>query len=69
MIKSRAAVAFAAGQPLQVVELDVEPPRRGRKTPRIHHFEKDFQRRQIHADCSDILNYDLQFSRIVAENP
>ena len=28
-MKSRAAVAFAAGQPLQVVEIDVEPPRKG----------------------------------------
>ena len=37
MIKSRAAVAFAAGQPLQVVELDVEPPRRGEVLVRITH--------------------------------
>ena len=29
MIKSRAAVAFAAGQPLQVVEIDVAPPQKG----------------------------------------
>ncbi len=29
MIKSRAAVAFAAGEPLQIVELDVEPPKAG----------------------------------------
>ena len=28
-MKSRAAVAFAAGQPLQVVEIDVAPPRAG----------------------------------------
>jgi len=28
-MKSRAAVAFEAGQPLQVVEIDVEPPRAG----------------------------------------
>lgn len=28
-IKSRAAVAFAAGEPLQIVEIDVEPPRKG----------------------------------------
>ena len=28
-IKSRAAVAFAAGQPLQIVKIDVEPPRKG----------------------------------------
>jgi hypothetical protein len=26
-MKSRAAVAFAAGEPLQIVELDVEPPK------------------------------------------
>src|SRR3954451_8743864 len=28
-MKSRAAVAFAAGEPLQAVEIDVEPPRAG----------------------------------------
>lgn len=28
-MKSRAAVAFAAGQPLQIVEIDVAPPRKG----------------------------------------
>ena len=28
-MKSRAAVAFAAGEPLQIVELDVEPPKAG----------------------------------------
>ena len=26
-MKSRAAVAFAAGEPLQIVEIDVAPPR------------------------------------------
>ena len=35
VIKSRAAVAFAAGQPLQVVEIDVEPPRKGEVLVRI----------------------------------
>jgi S-(hydroxymethyl)glutathione dehydrogenase/alcohol dehydrogenase len=34
-MKSRAAVAFAAGQPLQVVEIDVEPPRAGEVLVRI----------------------------------
>jgi S-(hydroxymethyl)glutathione dehydrogenase/alcohol dehydrogenase len=34
-IKSRAAVAFAAGQPLQIVEIDVEPPRAGEVLVRI----------------------------------
>ncbi|WP_263141418.1 S-(hydroxymethyl)glutathione dehydrogenase/class III alcohol dehydrogenase [Pseudomonas sp. RIT-PI-AD] len=29
MIKSRAAVAFEANQPLQIVEIDVEPPKKG----------------------------------------
>ena len=28
-MKSRAAVAFAAGEALQIVELDVAPPRAG----------------------------------------
>ena len=28
-MKSRAAVAFAAGEPLKIVEIDVEPPRKG----------------------------------------
>jgi S-(hydroxymethyl)glutathione dehydrogenase/alcohol dehydrogenase len=37
MVKSRAAVAFAAGQPLQVVEIDVEPPRKGEVLVRITH--------------------------------
>ena len=34
-MKSRAAVAFAAGQPLQVVEIDVAPPRTGEVLVRI----------------------------------
>ncbi|MDB6164533.1 MAG: S-(hydroxymethyl)glutathione dehydrogenase/class alcohol dehydrogenase [Xanthomonadaceae bacterium] len=34
-MKSRAAVAFAAGQPLQVVEIDVAPPRAGEVLVRI----------------------------------
>src|SRR5688572_20705783 len=34
-MKSRAAVAFAPGQPLQVVEIDVEPPRAGEVLVRI----------------------------------
>ena len=29
-MKSRAAVAFAAGEPLQIVEIDVAPPRPAR---------------------------------------
>ena len=36
-MKSRAAVAFAAGQPLQIVEIDVEPPRAGEVLVRITH--------------------------------
>ncbi len=36
-MKSRAAVAFAAGQPLQVVEIEVEPPRAGEVLVRITH--------------------------------
>ena len=36
-MKSRAAVAFAAGQPLQVVEIDVAPPRAGEVLVKISH--------------------------------
>jgi S-(hydroxymethyl)glutathione dehydrogenase/alcohol dehydrogenase len=35
MIKSRAAVAFAANQPLQIVEIDVAPPQAGEVLVRI----------------------------------
>ena len=28
-MKSRAAVAFKAGEPLQIVEIDVAPPKKG----------------------------------------
>jgi len=35
--KSRAAVAFAAGEPLKVVEIDVAPPRKGEVLVRITH--------------------------------
>jgi S-(hydroxymethyl)glutathione dehydrogenase / alcohol dehydrogenase len=36
-MKSRAAVAFGPGEPLQIVELDVEPPRAGEVLVRITH--------------------------------
>ena len=36
-MKSRAALAFGPGQPLQVVELDVAPPRQGEVLVRISH--------------------------------
>jgi S-(hydroxymethyl)glutathione dehydrogenase / alcohol dehydrogenase len=36
-MKSRAAVAFAAGKPLQVVEIDVAPPRKGEVLVKISH--------------------------------
>ena len=36
-MKSRAAVAFEAGKPLQIVELDVEKPRKGEVLVRITH--------------------------------
>jgi S-(hydroxymethyl)glutathione dehydrogenase/alcohol dehydrogenase len=36
-MKSRAAVAFAPGQPLQIVEIDVEPPRAGEVLVKITH--------------------------------
>jgi len=35
--KSRAAVAFAAGQPLEIVEIDVAPPKKGEVLIRITH--------------------------------
>lgn len=35
MIKSRAAVAFEAGKPLQIVEVDVAPPKAGEVLVRI----------------------------------
>lgn len=35
MIKSRAAVAFAANQPLKIVEVDVEPPKAGEVLVRV----------------------------------
>ena len=36
-MKSRAAVAFAPGQPLEIVELDVAPPRAGEVLVKIAH--------------------------------
>src|SRR3982750_3897721 len=36
-MKSRAAVAFAAGQPLQIVEIDVETPKKGEVLVKITH--------------------------------
>ena len=36
-MKSRAAVAFEAGKPLQIVEIDVEPPRKGEVLVKISH--------------------------------
>src|ERR1700752_1771845 len=36
-MKSRAAVAFAAAEPLQIVEIDVEPPRKGEVLVKITH--------------------------------
>ena len=36
-MKSRAAVAFGPNQPLQVVEIDVAPPRAGEVLVRISH--------------------------------
>lgn len=37
MIKSRAAVAFAAGKPLEIVEIDVAPPKAGEVLVKITH--------------------------------
>src|SRR3546814_17805349 len=36
-MKSRAAVAFAPDQPPQIVEIDVEPPRKGEVLVKITH--------------------------------
>ncbi|WP_024927458.1 MULTISPECIES: S-(hydroxymethyl)glutathione dehydrogenase/class III alcohol dehydrogenase [unclassified Mesorhizobium] len=36
-MKSRAAVAFAPGEPLKIVEIDVEPPKKGEVLIRITH--------------------------------
>ena len=36
MMKSRAAVAFEAGKPLQIVEIDVAPPKKGEVLIKIH---------------------------------
>lgn len=36
-MKSRAAVAFAPGKPLEIVEIDVEPPRKGEVLVKITH--------------------------------
>jgi S-(hydroxymethyl)glutathione dehydrogenase/alcohol dehydrogenase len=36
-MKSRAAVAFGPGQPLQLVEIDVEPPRKGEVLVKVTH--------------------------------
>ncbi len=36
-MKSRAAVAFAPGEPLQIVELDVEAPKKGEVLVKITH--------------------------------
>lgn len=37
MIKSKAAVAFAAGEPLKIVEIDVAPPKAGEVLVKISH--------------------------------
>lgn len=37
MLKSRAAVAFKAGEPLQIVEIDVAPPQKGEVLVKITH--------------------------------
>ena len=36
-MKSRAAVAFAKGEPLQIVEIDVAPPKAGEVMVKITH--------------------------------
>ncbi|MEF9949179.1 MAG: hypothetical protein RR800_12655, partial [Comamonas sp.] len=37
VMKSRAAVAFKAGEPLQIVEIDVAPPQKGEVLVKITH--------------------------------
>ena len=36
-MKSRAAVAFAAGKPLEIVDIDVAPPEKGEVLVKVHH--------------------------------
>ena len=36
-MKSRAAVAFGPGEPLKIVEVDVEPPKKGEVLIKISH--------------------------------
>ena len=38
-MKSRAAVAFGPGKPLEIVELDVAPPQKGEVLVKITHTE------------------------------
>ena len=51
-MKSRAAVAFGANQPLQVVEIDVAPPRQGEVLVRITHTGV------CHTDAYTLSGYD-----------
>ena len=38
-MRSRAAVAFEAGKPLQIVEIDVAPPKKGEVLVKITHTD------------------------------
>lgn len=43
-MKSRAAVAFGPGQPLQIVEVDVAPPKKGEVLIKISHTGVSYRR-------------------------
>lgn len=39
-MKSRAAVAFGPGKPLEIVEIDVAPPKKGRSIGKNHPYRR-----------------------------
>ena len=51
-MKSRAAVAFGPGQPLQIVEVDVAPPKKGEVLIKISHTGV------CHTDAFTLSGYD-----------
>jgi Zn-dependent alcohol dehydrogenase len=48
-MKSRAAVAFAAGEPLEIVEIDVAPPQKGEVLVK-HHPHRRLPHRRLHPE-------------------
>ncbi len=43
-MKSRAAVAFAPGKPLEIVEIDVAPPKKGEVLIKVTHTGVSYRR-------------------------